>query len=95
MAASTSISIEKLGGLAGFGMPGSPLRSQGTVDVSTLSPQEKEKIDGLFTQEPAPSQADGFRYRITRKNQGGEQTVEVPEHLVPDSILAAVHDEMV
>jgi hypothetical protein len=92
LAPSHPLSIEKLGGLAGFE---SPLRSRGTVEASSLSPQDLATVNSFFTVPPPDFQVtDGFRYRITRKGPQGEESVEVPEHLVPESISTAVRDEL-
>jgi hypothetical protein len=95
LAPSHSLSVEKLGGLAGFGTPQSPLRSRGTVDASSLSLQDLATVNSFFSAPPPDSQVpDGFRYRITRQGSQGEESVEVPEHLVPESISTAVQDEL-
>ena len=88
--------IERLGGLAGFGGPGSRLRSQGSLEASQLSPADRRSIDELFAH-PMPSAnpvTDGFRYRLTRHTNEGTQTVEVAEQHVPDALKKSVKDEI-
>jgi hypothetical protein len=94
---SGSLNIERVGGLAGVGLPGSRIRSQGEVDLATLPPEDQKIVDLLFTSQhsSAPGVADGFRYRLTRNTPSGNQTVEVPEHLVPSVVASAVKDELV
>ena len=89
--------MEKLGGLAGIGLPGARLRSRGQVDPRKLSRAEQTVLDGLFESPPAaPAQArDAFRYRITRQTEKGLQTVEVHEDAVPEALRACVVDELV
>ena len=89
------VQIERVGGMAGFGHPGSRLRSTGQVDPSTLSSDDQASLDSLFAQPPVRKpMPDAFRYRLTRSTPDGKQTVEVPESAVPASIADAVKDEL-
>ena len=90
------LKIERVGGLAGFGLPGSHLKSRGDVAVSELSPADRHAVDALFDSKamPAPGMPDAFRYRITRETPKGPQTVEVPEDHVPLSLRNRVKDEL-
>ena len=90
------LKIERVGGLAGFGLPGSHLKSRGDVAVSELSPADRHAVDALFDSKamPAPGMPDAFRYRITRQTSQGPQTVEVPEEHVPMSLRNRVKDEL-
>lgn len=93
------LSIERLGGLAGIGMPGARMVSRGRVDLSALAQHERDAVDVLFSaaaqsrhrESPVP---DGFRYRITRPNDAGGETVEVPESQVPAALIKCVKDEL-
>lgn len=38
--------------------------------------------------------ADAFRYRITRQTAAGEETTEVPEHVVPEALKGAAKDTL-
>ena len=91
------LDIERIGGFAGFGGPGSHLRSRGQLDGASLSAADKKAVDTLFSGPPpaASKSADGFRYRITRHTAGGAKTVEVPEEHVPEAIKSSVKDELV
>lgn len=94
------LKVERKGGLAGFGGPGSRLRSVGAVDLRTLSPGDRQAIQDLFASgasQPVPTgpvQADAFQYHLTMVTVTGEKTVVVPEHKVPDAVRDAVHDEL-
>ncbi len=91
------LDIERLGGFAGYGGPGSHLRSRGTLDSSQLSAADRKTLELLFEHPPGKSGAlpDGFIYRLTRDTPGGVRTIEVPEQHVPDSIKSVVKDEIV
>jgi hypothetical protein len=97
VADSGSLKIERVGGLAGFGLPNSRVRSQGQVDLSTLSSVDQDRIDSLFAGDHARATtgADGFSYRLTRKAASGVESVEVPEQLVPHAVTSAVKDELI
>ena len=94
------IRIEKVGGFAGFGSPGSKLRSTGEVTLSRLSLAERSAIEDLFSKPVERAtwwnaeRADAFRYRISRDTPNGTQTIEVPESHVPESVKASVTDTL-
>ena len=96
MADQNRVKIERLGGFAGFGLPGSHLKSRGEVSESELSPADLQSLNALFEgdaqhEDPKP---DAFRYRITREVGGSEKTIEVPEHQVPESLKNSVADTL-
>ena len=87
------LTIERLGGLAGFGGPN--LQSRGEYAYSDLAVPDRAKVDALFAGRKRASVkpvADGFTYRISRKGARGTETVEVPEALVPQVLIASVVD---
>ena len=93
-----TLKIEKIGGLAGFGLPGSRIKSSGESAISALSPADQAWVEASF-QKPPRSQEEGrerdtHRYRITRTKDGHEQTIEVPEALVPHALRACVTDKL-
>jgi hypothetical protein len=90
------LKVERLGGFGGFGLPGSHLKSKGEVSISKLSPDDLQKINGLFKGDVPLGTAmpDGFRYRITRKIGDDLQTIEVPEENVPMPIRNCVKDTL-
>lgn len=90
------LKIERVGGIAGFGLPGSHLKSRGEVAISDLSPAERSALEAFFDGKdtPAPPMPDAFRYRITRQTPKGSQTIEIPEDRVPTVIRNSVKDEL-
>jgi len=86
------VRVEQLGGFAGFGGP--HLKSWGVVNLSSLSKADRAAVDALFQRyrasSAAPSHPDQFRYRLTRQTSASTETVEVPEHEVPDVLKASV-----
>jgi hypothetical protein len=92
------LKIEKIGGLAGYGMSGSKLRSNGEQALSALSAGDRASVETLFSNPhglPGSGQErDGFRYRITRTANGEDQTIEVPESAVPSALKACVSDKL-
>ena len=89
------LEVERVGGIAGFGAPGSRLQSRGQVDVSTLSAADREVVSSLFSNPGGgATHPDELRYRLTRWTAAGPQTIEVPEDRVPPAVRSAVHDEL-
>jgi len=90
------IDIERFGGLAAYGMPGSRIRSRGFIMAKDLSISDQALLRELFlSPAEAPSWLrDSFRYHLTRQSDCGPQTVIVGESGVPESIRDAVHDEL-
>lgn len=89
------IKIERIGGFAGFGGPGSKLKSKGEVSLSSLSSIDRSRVEEMFA---APnntqSHPDAFRYRLSRETSTGAQTVEVSEEHVPESVRSSVVDTL-
>ena len=90
------IDVELFGGLAGYGMPGSRIRSRGQVLAQELNPSDQALLREIFL---APAEAptwvrDAFRYHLTRQSDCGPQTVIVAESMVPQAIRDCVHDEL-
>lgn len=90
------IDIERLGGLAAYGMPGSRIRSRGHILAKDLNASDQALLRALFL---APTEApswvrDAFRYHLTRQSNCGPQTVVVAESMVPESIRDVVRDEL-
>ena len=90
--------VERLGGLAGMGVPNSRIRSRGQIPFANLSEVDRKQVSTLLDragttgdQKPIP---DGFRYRLSHITQSGTRTVEVPESAVPDAIKQCVRDEL-
>ena len=90
------VEVERLGGFAGFGLPGSRLRSCGHVEAAHLAAADRQALTALFDKPPAaPPLPDGFRYRLTRQTPAGPQAVEIAEQHVPESIKGCVRDELI
>jgi hypothetical protein len=92
------LKIERIGGFAGFGLPGSKLKSSGQQAMSALSAADQATVEAMFRnpgrQTESGQERDAFRYRITRTVNGKEQTVEVPEAAVPPALKACVSDKL-
>jgi len=90
------IEVERIGGFAGFGLPGSRIKSRGVLSISKLSPADLSALDTLFSSDVPASQPmpDAFRYRITRVIGNKIQTIEIPEELVPMFIKNCVKDTL-
>jgi len=93
---SDCVVIERVGGIAGIGLPGSRIRSRAEIPADALSAHEAAAIDALFAGAAprAPPTPDALRYRITRRSARGTQTIEVPEQDVPASIRARIVDRL-
>lgn len=94
----TTLHVERIGGLAGFGGPRSRIRSRGEIDVATLSNADRTVVERLFRShgQSQPAQArDTFRYRISRTTAAGVETIEAPEDAVPAALSQCVKDELV
>lgn len=95
------VEVEKLGGYAGFGLPGSKLRSRCELRHGQLDAALRRAVDAMFERAPATRAAaaapvaDGFRYRITlHRADGHRQSVDLPERDVPAFLRASVRDEL-
>ena len=91
------IEVERLGGLAGYGMPGARLRSRGHFMAHRLSPADQATLREIFLHPlQASAQArDAFRCSLTRQRDNRQHTVVVAEEAVPESILDCLRDEIV
>jgi hypothetical protein len=79
-------------------LPGSKLKSRGETATSALSSADQAWVEALFekpprSQEPG-NERDTHCYRITRTENGRDQTVEVPEAQVPHALKACVTDTL-
>ena len=91
------IRVERIGGIAGFGLPNSRLKSFGFVGIDELGKKDRVLVEALFkdqNRQAAPKGADMFRYRISRETTDGTEVVEVPESIVPPILIGCVHDEI-
>lgn len=91
------LNIERIGGLAGFGMAGSAIKSDGQIAFTALSPADQKLVEALFKSRgkaEASQMRDGFRYRISRGSQTGADVIEVPETSMPAALIACVKDRL-
>jgi hypothetical protein len=90
--------VERIGGLAGFGIAGSRIRSRGQLAFNSLPDTDQRLVEALFKThgklEPS-AQRDAFSYKISCASKFGTKTVEVPEAVLPATIIACVKDELV
>jgi hypothetical protein len=94
----SKLTIERIGGLAGFGGENSRLRSHGEIDIDELSKEHKKAIEDLFASKgkaEKTSARDNFRYRISRKTTHGTESIEVDEDKIPDPVKQSVKDEII
>lgn len=95
------LDVERLGGLAGMGGPGSRIRSVGRLKGSELTAADRQHLGALFDGAAPPAEpagaADGFRYRLTLHRPGAARpaVVELPEAAVPARVRGCVSDELV
>lgn len=98
MANDDQLSVERIGGLGGFGLPGSHLKSRGQISSGALSQEDAHKLEALFEGKLSINSeskvADGFRYRITRKTGSDLKTIELSEEQTPIAIRDCVKDSL-
>lgn len=95
----TDIVIERIGGIGGFGLPGSHIESRGEVAASALSAATRARVDLLFAtygkgKAAATRGADGFSYKISRTTVNGMEVITVPEAEVPAELRDSVTDRL-
>ncbi|MGL4541499.1 MAG: protealysin inhibitor emfourin [Polymorphobacter sp.] len=95
----SDIVIERIGGLAGFGLAGARVESKGEVASSGLSAATRARVDVLFATygkgRAAPVKgADGFSYKISRTKVNGVEVITVPEAEVPAELRDCVTDRL-
>jgi hypothetical protein len=72
-----------------------PLKAKGEVDSESLDAASHAALDACFRHRSAASpQGNEPIYRITRLTSDGRESIEVPEHLMPDGLVGAVRDEL-
>ena len=95
----TTVTIERMGGVAGIGLAGSRIRSRGQVEWESLSAADRAAVDALFAGRGSPDGAgplrDSFTYRLTRPRGNSTESVEVGEALVPVALTQSVTDQLI
>jgi hypothetical protein len=90
------IRIERLAGLAGFGLPGSALSSVGEIDPLQLSGADRAAVEALFTRPRRTAVSgqtrDTFHYRLSRPTKSGVQTVDADETEIPIALIGCIKD---
>lgn len=94
------IELERLGGLGGFGLPGSHIRSRAVFSADQLHEDERRLLATLLdaggsSASPTPGAADAFRCRVTIERAGRRQVIEVPESALPARLTAQIRDELI
>ncbi len=90
--------VERIGGLAGFGVAGSRIRCRGQLAFNSLPDTDQRLVEALFKghgKSKPSAQRDTFSYRISCARKFGAKTVEVPEAALPATIIACVKDELI
>jgi len=97
-----TLTIERVGGLAGIGHVGSAVRSRAQVTMERLSPEDRAVIEELFVRYRDSKKSDRdsplrdlFRYRLSRGAEEGAESIEVAEELVPRALVRLIKDELV
>jgi hypothetical protein len=97
-----TLTIERIGGIAGFGLPGSRIKSGGQLALERLSAADLKSVNELFAGQRGQSASrqaspvrDGFAYRITRSVGQTVECVEIDEAQVPAALLKCVKDRLV
>ena len=94
------LEIERLGGFAGMGLPGSHIRSRAVLRGSELSDEERRSVDDLFKTRtgaapPPHAGADAFRYRLKLDAGDSHSEIEVGEADLLASLQERVQDELI
>jgi hypothetical protein len=58
-------------------------------------PLSRIRSRGEIDCKPKTLGRDTFTYRLTRATSDGDETIEVPESLLPESLYGCVRDELV
>ena len=86
--------IERIGGHDRSGLPGSRVESRGGLELSQLSPADRQIIEELFNNSEeikSPSGAADFEsYCITRQTAAGLKTIQVPFNAAPAAVKKSV-----
>ena len=98
----TLVRVERIGGVAGFGLAVGHLRSFGTIDTATLKPAEQRIVEVLFSHRaqgktaahPGPA-CDDFCYLLSRGSGAATETIEAAEAALPAAVVQCVRDEIV
>ena len=82
--------IERRGGFAG-------LKASCSIDGDTLDPDDRETLETLLnSKEPLAGDpgADRYTYVVTRESPSGTTTREIPESVMPLTVVSVVTAEI-
>lgn len=72
-----------------------PLKGRGEIDTARLSAPARQQLETLFRDDAQlESLGNSPVYRVTRVSDAGTQSIEVPEHLMPNGLVGVVKDEL-
>lgn len=94
----SKLKIERLGGIAGFGIKNSHLHSSGEIDIDDLSKEDKKVVENLFNSHDKVETSlkrDNFRYKISRITSTGIESIEADEEKIPVAVIQCVKDEII
>lgn len=96
------LKIQRIGGLAGFGLPNSRIESRGEIDLNDLSESDRDQVELLFRnigktrkQVSSTRTRDGFIYQLSRIKNETEEVIEVPESDIPIALVNCVRDRFI
>jgi hypothetical protein len=78
--------IERRGGFAG-------LKARGAVDGDALDPSDRAALEELLSSDEPLTRdpgADRYTYVVTRENEDGRTTREIPESVMPPTVASVV-----
>ena len=96
------VRVERIGGVAGFGLALGHLRSIGTIDTATLQSAEQRILEVLFShgargkaEAHSGPACDALCYRLSRGSGAATETIEAAEAALPAAVVQCVRDEIV
>jgi hypothetical protein len=94
----SKLTIERIGGLAGFGGANSHVQSRGEIKIEELSKEDKKVVEDLFisqSKRDSKMAMDTFRYKISRMTSVGIESIEAEEDKIPDIVKQCLRDEII
>jgi len=84
--------IQPVGGFVGDGAPNNRFHSEGRLPLSSLSSEDRARVEALFSR-PAAERTN-FQYRITLEGPDGKKTVDAPPEAVPEALITSIHTSL-
>lgn len=94
----SKLTIERIGGLAGFGGANSHVQSRGEINIEELSKEDKKIVEDLFISQSkihSKIAMDTFRYKISRMTSKGIESIEAEEEKIPHIVRQCLRDEII